>query len=228
MVTKGTGVWSLKKIVSAVKGNLEAGLKITGNYNFSDEHLEHVIIAARAELIEAQKRAGINLDLEDLGQEINCIPLDCEMFSLCCERDTMDNVLHFEIPPFIELGYVGLVNRHTPFKIYTDTGYIYNQYRDPRLRSRPYIVFRYHNEMHHGFLFNPPTTELNTISVTAILDNPMDANKYDCCPIDPEEGKFPIGNDLVNQLISKITNEWSSWMYRFQGGNKVNNQTSNG
>jgi len=218
------GTWSLDAIVSAIKANLEAGLKTTTNFVFSLEHLEYIVHAKRAEMIRVLKNQGF-LENKDLIQEINCIPLDCEELSLCCKDDTFDKVLHFTIPNYIELFKVSIPNREVNFKIYENYNYIYNQYRDNRLTNRPYVSIRTFGNKKHGFLFNPPTENIKLVSVSLILENPLDVNDYSCCILDKTHDKYPMPNFMVSNLINDITTNWASWMYRFQG-NKANNQTS--
>lgn len=219
-----TGNWSLDAITSAIKANLEAGLKTTTNFNFNLEHLEYVVQAKRAEMIKQFETQGI-LEKRDLIQEINCIQLDCENLSLCCSEDTYDKALHFKIPNYIELVSVNIPSRTEQFKVYEDTMWNYNRFRDRRLVDRPYVIIRNSYDGKHGFLINPPTLNIKFISVDIILENPMDVNLFDCCVLDKTYDKYPMPNWMVSQMIDQITANWASYMYRFQGY-KPNNQTS--
>lgn len=218
------GNWSLDAIVSAIKANLEAGLKTTTNFNFSLEHLEYVVHAKRAEMIQIYKNQT-KLETRDFLQEINCIELDCENLSLCCKENTFDKVLHFVLPNYIELKSVSIPNRTVPINIYENYNYIYNDYRDSRLVNRPYISIRNYEGVKHAFLFNPPTESIKFVSASLILENPLDVNNYSCCSLDKTNDKYPMPNWLVSSMIDDITKNWSTWMYRFQGY-KPNNQTS--
>jgi hypothetical protein len=223
-MVENLGNWSLDAIVSAIKANLEAGLKTTTNYNFNNEHLAYIVHAKRAEMIKQFQLQG-HLEKRDLVQEINCITLDCENLSLCCDTNTFDKTLHFILPNYIELDFVGIPDRDIQFKVYEDYDFRYNKFKDRRLTDRPYVSIRNYQGVKHGFLFNPPTENIQKISTTLILENPLDVNMYDCCSLDKTYGKYPMPNFMVQQLIDQITSNWSSWMYRFQGY-KPNNQTS--
>jgi hypothetical protein len=212
------GTWSLNKITSAVRNNLEAGLSTTTRMNFSLEQLSHIVLASRNSYITNMLTQG-SLKTNGIIQEINCIPLDCEQFSLCCDTDTNKNVKHFELPNTFVNSYIGSVNRQTPFAYYTDNHYMYNKYRNKSLINRPYVVLRSHEGITHGFLFNPPTEIIDKISFAGVLVNPMDVNKYSCCNLNPETSTYPVPPGAVDYIIKDITSNWASWYYRFLGRN---------
>lgn len=208
------GVWTLSKIVSAVKNNLEAGLKQAMNTPFSTEQLTYTVIATRNFLLKQQMVQG-SLDKFSAFQEINCIKLDCENLSLCCNVPTKDKALHFVLPNYIHLDYIGTIHRHTDFKIYKDESFNYNQYRNKALVNRPYVWLRQHEGNTHGFLINPPTFNIEYLSVTGIFENPLDVNKYGCCSLNPDTDRFPVPPEMVKLIIDELTSNWASWYYRF-------------
>ncbi len=216
-------MWTLERITSAVKNNLEAGLKTTTNYPFSMEQLQDTVMGMRNFLLSERMRQGYRGDVWDAEQEINCIPLDCEELALCCE-DTGDvKVLHYVIPKYITKSYLGLVNNQDPFKVEKGNAK-YNRYRSRYLRERTYVQERLYNGNVHGFIFNPPTESLSFISFKGILENPFDANKYSCCQFNPREDRFPVLPGMEQEIIARLTSDWSSWYYRFQG-TRPNTQT---
>lgn len=217
------GQWTLLGIASAIKNNLEAGLKGTANYSFSMEQLEYEVISTRNAIIKQLDTQGI-LDKTEFVQEINCIPVDCEKLSLCCDVNTKTTTLHFELPIFTHIEYVGTPNRDKPFKIYNNSNFIYNKFRNSKLNKRPYVSMRINEGIQHGFLFNPPTSNIKYVSVSGILSNPLDVNKYSCCNYNPREDKFPAPDYVITQIIDTMTSKWSSWYYRFNNS-KSNNQT---
>lgn len=225
METRGT--WTLEKIVYAVKNNLEAGLKTTANYNFSLDQLEHQVISERNALIKQAEMQGV-IDYQDLLQEINCIELDCEDLGLCCSTSTKQPTLHFTLPQYNYLDYIGLATQDTPFKIYDNLGFKYNKYRDGRIANRPYIQFRIKNGVIHGFVFNPPTPNLKYLSARLVLENPLEVNQFECCQYNRREDRFPMPDYMVQQLIDGITSKWSSMMYRFNSSRFPNTQNSIG
>jgi hypothetical protein len=207
------GTWTLAKIVSAVQNNLEAGMKTSNGYPFSIEQLEHTVIAVRNELYEKQKLNG-QLNKFGMMQEINCIPLDCESLSLCCDP-SKQTALHFILPNYLELDFIGTPHRTIEFKIYTDEMWNYHQYRNQALRNRPYVWLRRKDGVNHGFLINPPTFNIEYISASMILENPFEVNRYGCCPLNPETDRFPVSPEMVNMIINEITSNWANWYYRF-------------
>jgi hypothetical protein len=221
------GTWTLEKITYAVKNNLEAGLKTTAGYNFSLDQLEAQVISERNALIKQMEMQGV-VDYSDLLQEINCIELDCKDLGLCCETSTKQPTLHFILPAFNHLDYIGLATQDTPFKVYDNIGFKYNKYRDSRLTNRPYIQFRNKDGVIHGFVFNAPTHNLKYLSARLVLENPLEVNRYDCCTLNPREDRFPIPDYMVQQIIDGITSKWASWYYRFQGQRFPNTQNSIG
>lgn len=224
------GNWSQEKIVYAVKNNLEAGMKTTVNYNFPLEQLYHQVISERNALIKQVFAQGImeESDKADMMQEINCIELDCKDLGLCCNKSTQQNVLHFTVPQHNHLDYIGLATQDEPFKVYTNTAFKYNKYRDNRLGKRPYVQFRNKDGVVHGFIFNPPTPNLKFISFRGILDNPNEVNQYGCCSYDPINDRFPIPDFMVEQLINSLTAKYANYFYRFQGQRFPNTQNSIG
>ena len=219
------GTWTLSKIAGAIYNNLEAGLKTTANFNFSIEQLRDQIIAERNAIIKRLELQGV-IDKSDLFQEINCIELDCEDLGLCCKKSTKQPTLHFLLPRTNYIDYIGLADQQTPFKLYDNIGSKYNEFRDSRILSRPYIQLRVFNNKTHGFVFNPPTHNLKYISFRGILENPLDVNAYSCCQFSSENDRFPAPDYIVQEIIDGITAKWSQWYYRFQGIRFANTQNS--
>ena len=209
------GTWTLKKIVAAVKDNLESGLKTTGNYVFSIDMLEHTVIGYRNKFVETMLNTGVIVDKSPFMQEINCIKLDKKNFSLCCTGDADCLDAHFILPQHIgEIEFLGSPGKETFFKVYTDDMDRYNKYRKKVLAKRPYARLRYHEGVVHGFLFNLPSKNLKRISAAAIWANPYDVNAYDCCFFHAEDTRFPIAPGLAPDLIKTVVNDFASGFYK--------------
>jgi hypothetical protein len=221
------GTWTENKIVYAVKNNLEAGMKTTANYNFSLEHLRHEVIAERNAITKQLETQQV-LDPKELVQEINCIQLDTKDFGLCKNISTKNPSLHFTVPVYNYLDYLGNPQGDRPFKVYTNDGQIYNKYRDSRLSKRPFVRFRLHEGVMHGFVFNAPTFDFEYISIRAVFENPREVNQYTCCTYNPDETRFPAPDYIVQQIITNITGRWARDMFKFRGYNPPNDQTSLG
>lgn len=215
METSFQGDWTLEKIAAAVKNNLEAGLKQGVNFPFSMEQLEHEIISTRNALYQQANINGV-LNITPFIQHINCIPVDCEQLSLCCSDNTLTTSRHFVLPHYIGKPiFIGTPNRNIEFKIYKDESHYNNKHRNKLVRNRPYVWLRQHQGDTHGFIFNPPTDVLERISVSLVLVNPYEVNRYSCCQLNPRTDKFPASPDFIQLIIDTITNKWSSWYYRF-------------
>jgi hypothetical protein len=219
------GTWTLAKIAGAIQNNLEAGLKTTANFNFSMEQLRDQVIAERNAIIKQLDLQGV-LDKSELFQEINCIQTDCKDLALCCDKSSRQPTLHFTLPRFNHIDYIGLATQDSPFKIYDNIGFKYDKYRDKRLTNRTFVQLRVFNSVTHGFIFNPPTHDLKYISFRGILENPLEVNQYNCCAYSAENDRFPAPDFIVQQIIDGITAKWSQWYYRFQGIRFANTQNS--
>lgn len=210
MSTRGT--WTEDAIVYAVKNDIEGGMRTTSDYSFSLEHLRLVVYAVRSKIIQQLKLQGALQDKLETMQEINCIELDCENFSLCKNIDSKDPALHFKIPHYLYLDYIGLARQDgdvSEFKIHSGKSSKYNKYRNKKLVERPYVRLRnYANEI-HGFIFNPPTSNMKFLSVRGAFENPRLVNQYSCCTYNPREDRFPMPDYMVDQLIQEIVGRWS-------------------
>jgi len=208
------GKATLSKIASQIKEDLEVHTKTTGNFPFSMLQLEDKVIFKRNEAI-ITKKTNKMLDATLALQEINCIELDQESFDLCCDVDTKCLSAHFIIPRYIHLEYIGTPDREIRFKFYEDDMSKYQKYKDPRLAKRPYIRFRYHQGVVHGFIFNLPNKAVKKpISVSAIWENPYDVNIYSCCNFNPRETTFPVPPDMIDIIIKSVVNDVANTHYR--------------
>lgn len=211
MATRGT--WTEDAIVYAIKSDLEEGMRTTSNSSFSLEHLRTVIYGVRNELIKELHKQNQLFDELEVFQEVNCIPLDCENFSLCKSLDTKDPSLHFTMPHYTIIDYIGTPRQDVQFKIYNSHASTYNKYRNKALVNRPYVRLRQYSGELHGFVFNPPTPNMKYLSIRAAFENPRDVNKYSCCTYNPREDRFPLPDNMVDRLIQRIVGRWSQ-IYR--------------
>lgn len=207
------GDWTLDDITYAVYNNLESGLKTSTDYVFSTEQLRSEVLAERSMLLKAEKDQGI-FDPFESYQEINCLELDCEDFRLCPALGNQKPALHFVLPAYIHIDYIGTPDQEKSFKLYTAGDGRYNKYRDKRLSKRPYVQLRPHKGEIHGFVFNPPTENLKYLSARLVLENPTKVNLYSCCSYNPKDDRFPAPDHMIQQIITGITSRWASWYYR--------------
>lgn len=221
MATRGT--WTEDAIVYAIKSDIEGGMRTTSNYSFSLEHLRTVIYGVRSELIRELKSQNMIQDELEIMQEINCIELDCEDFGLCSKIDTRSPALHFKMPNYIHIDYIGTPTQDQQFKLYESRASQYNQYRNKNLVNRPYVRLRNYKSEIHGFIFNPPTPNMKYLSVRGAFENPRDVNQYSCCTFNPREDRFPMPDNMVDRLIQTIVGRWSQIYKNFNRVDTNNN-----
>ena len=202
---------NLQQITDAIKNNVSNGLKGVANYSLSDEQLSDEILNFRSKIIEAQSKLPYH-DKWAHAQSINCLELDCENLSRCCNIDTNDQTTHFEIPRLVtttgwdNIMYLGTADRQQNYKVYTNPNHI--QYAKYRFSTgdKPYawidMIVNSDNN-HDGFLFNaPPALEL--ISITAIFQDPyVLRERYECCQGEPYEIHKKIADDIIAHLTER-------------------------
>lgn len=169
---------TIEQIASAVYNNTVTGLAgITSNPKISIEQLQDEVVAERNQIMREFLLKGI-LTLDELFLAINCIEVDCDYMSKCCDLQVGEKVLHFEIPPIIYINgidtirFVGSIDRHTRYNIYTDETYRFHKYRKNKPGS-PYVYIDTainSNGNMDGYIFNVPFVKY--ISVIALFLDP--------------------------------------------------------
>ena len=201
---------TIEQIASAVYNNTVTGLAgITSNPKISVEQLQDEVVAERNQIMREFLLKGI-LTLDELFLAINCIEVDCDYMSKCCDLQVGEKALHFEIPPIIYINgidtirFVGSIDRHTRYNIYTDETYRFHKYRKNKPGS-PYVYIDTainSNGNMDGYIFNVPFVKY--ISVIAIFLDPRKLLEFDCCN-DPEAITECgiISNDIIHRLTEK-------------------------
>lgn len=216
---------TLFDIASAIDNHLKAGLKGTANEPYSIDQIIDECLNLRASIAKDMALAGQST--HDLTQTISCIKLDCEDISMCCGIETYDKKLHFKIPQpmsFISdpIKYVGLTDRSLEFTIIKGPTWKvpeYNRY----LKKNPRVWF--HPNKQDGFIFNPPSEDLEFITIDFIPENPTDLYQYGCCPVTGfEDDAVSIPDWMQDTIMTTVINRFSQTMYRVHGY-KRNDQT---
>ncbi len=228
-------IWTLKKIADSILKNVTGAIGNI-NYSISKEQLKYAINARRASILkEISLSKSEQVLLAKLYQTIPCIELDCENLERCCEVQGFESALHFRIPRLAMLDepviYLGLPNKMKPFKVYLDNTFAYHQYT-LRTAHRPYSwidtsilatkkidfnnllnsEFETSNIFLDGYIFNPPTENFKYLSITAIFDNPMDINTFNCTPL-CDDDTYPAPEFIIDKIVTSVTNEYIQ-MYR--------------
>lgn len=211
----------VNKLASAILNDIVSGLRgYHSNLSLSIEQLEDDIIDTRLQIINEYKQRGI-LPTKDLSLSINCIEVDCKNIENCnCSTSIMGTpTLHFEIPQFIELTYVGSIDKQQEFKFYTDSQSLhYHKYRK-RGKDKP-VIFIDSSPNQDGmcdcYVFNAPL--LKHISVTGIFKDPRQLEKYGCCSNDDNM-------TFINQEIKdRITKQKITYYRQYAAPLKPNDQ----
>ena len=111
---------SVSQIAAAIHNHIAAGLKASVNEPYSIQQLEDEIFVARNAIMQEYYTKGI-LPEATLIQSINCLEVDCENLSLCCNVETYDRALHFKIPKLMAyiqepIKWIGTTDRKTSFE----------------------------------------------------------------------------------------------------------------
>ena len=178
---------TVEEIASAVYNDVESGLVgIHSNPTISMEQLEDEVVATREAVILEWWKKGI-LRKGDLLTSINCIEVNCDDPTKCCNNEAGYSEKHFEIPQTIagigndSIYWIGSADKKQQYKVYYSP--IQTKYHKYRKRNidKPYVyIDRTPNEngMYDGWIFNLPFVK--TISVIGIFRDPRQTRKLGC------------------------------------------------
>ena len=176
-------------------------------------------MAERNQIMREFLLKGI-LNLDELFLAINCIEVDCDYMSKCCNLQVGEKALHFEIPPIIYINgidtirFVGSIDRHTRYNIYTDETYRFHKYRKNKPGS-PYVYIDTainSNGNMDGYIFNVPFVKY--ISVIALFLDPRKLLEWDCCSENPEV--YLDCGILSDEIIRRLTEKYIRWYRSFE------------
>lgn len=194
----------IEKLASAIRNDIVSGLRgyHTGQ-SLSMDQLEDDIVDTRLQIINEYKHKGV-LPVQDLALSIKCIETDCKNLESCgCSIPIVGTpTVHFEIPQFVELTYLGSIDKHTQFVFYTNPMYLnLHKYRK-RGKEKPYVYIDTtpnENGMCDCFVFNAPL--LKQITVTGIFKDPRQLEIYGCCTED--DNLNPINQEIKNRVVKQ-------------------------
>lgn len=179
---------TIDQLASAIYNDVVSGLRgITSNPTISIEQLKDEVVAERNIIMREYLLKGV-INLNELYLAINCIPVNCDYMSKCCDLSVGEKALHFEIPPIIYLNsgidtikFVGSVDRKIRYNIYTDEAYRFHKYKKHNA-DEPYVYIDpaiNSNGNLDGYIFNVPFVKY--ISVIALFLDPRKLLEWDCC-----------------------------------------------
>ena len=149
--------------------------------------------------------------------------------SKCCDLQVGEKALHFEIPPIIYINgidtirFVGSIDRHTRYNIYTDETYRFHKYRKNKPGS-PYVYIDTainSNGNMDGYIFNVPFVKY--ISVIALFLDPRKLLEWDCCSENPEA--YLDCGILSDEIIKRMTEKYIRWYKQLATPVTPNDQT---
>jgi hypothetical protein len=201
---------NVTQIASAVLNNVMDALKgAVSNVAMSIEQLEDEVIAERNNIIKEYFLKGL-IGLQELYNSVNCVEVNCDYMSKCCDLPVGKKALHFEIPPILlmngvsTVNFVGSIDRQESYTVYTDNSYQFHKYRK-RKSDSPYVYLDptiNANGNIDGYIFNVPYVKY--ISVTALFLDPRQLDQFDCCAdIDSLTECGILSNDIIHRLSQK-------------------------
>jgi len=216
---------TLEQLTSAIYNNIVSGLKGTNaNVPMTHEHIEDAIIAERLAIIKEYMVKGL-IPRKDLLVPIPCLTLECFPIERCPVSCGVvkpgTNYLHFEIPQVIldfgeeAIEYIGSANRQNPFKIYTDSAFIYNKFRTRRAH-KPYVwvdMAANRNGKYDVYVFNTPI--MKEITAVLIPKDPRQLSEFACCPDSGDYFSF-FSADIEKRITEKFLRNYRQVVYLHQ------------
>lgn len=194
----------LEKLTSAIKNDIVSGLRgYHTNLSISDEQLEDEIIDTRLQIINELKQQGV-LPFQDLVTSINCIKVDCKSLEKCsCSSIKATPSLHFEIPQFTDLTFIGTIDKQVQFTFYTNPQLLgYHKLRRMG-KNNPYIyidVTPNEKGMCDCYIFNGHL--MKELTVQGIFKDPRQLSNYACCS-DFSDDNLSYINQMIKDRITK-------------------------
>ena len=205
---------TIKQIASAVLNHIYDGLKgAVANIAVSVEQLEDEVVAERNTIAKEYLLKGL-MGLQELYLAINCVEVNCESMSKCCELPYGQKALHFEIPPILFLNgistikFIGSADRSVAYKVYTDLSYKYHKHKK-RGSDKPYVYIDTAinaNGMMDCYIFNVPLVKM--VSVIALFSDPRQLLEFSCCA---DEDVYTDCGVLSNDIIHRLTQKYMMW-----------------
>lgn len=222
---------NLHAIVSTIMNNINAGLS---NYEASSniplEQIEDSVIQTRLEIIKKYAMKNL-IPKKDLYRSINCIETDCKSLDKCCYTTPYDKTqLHFEIPQIVNdfgeaaIGYIGSTDKHTPFKVYTDLGFLQHKYK-MRGSHKPFVYIDTtpnENGFYDAYIFN--CDMLERISVVAIWKDERQLERFACCPNQEDSVDTSNLTWLTSEIIETVTKRYLTYYRQYYQQPQPNDQ----
>lgn len=218
----------INKLASAIYNNIVSGLiGIKANPNISIEQLEDDVVDEW--LLVIKEYAAKNLiPRKDLLFSIDCITLNCENLSKCCNLVNPGEtpVAHFEMPQIVNddigdtIEFIGSTDKMDQYKVYTDTSWQFHKYLR-RGSTRPYVYVQptpNQNNMYDAWIFNAPLA--SNVTVIGIFKDLRQLEKFPCCANEDLDNRSFIASEVKKRLTEK----YIRYYRQFYQGPTPNNQ----
>ena len=219
---------TIEAIASAVYNHIQNGTaNMSANPKISLEQLQDEVVAERIQVVKEYLLNGV-LNLEELFLSLNCVEVDCDYMSKCCNLPVGQKALHFEIPPIVLISgsdtikFIGSIDRAVKYKVYTDESWRYHKY-NRRTGDKPYVYIDTSinsNGNLDGYIFNTPMVKY--ISISALFSDPRKLLEWDCCNDNPDA--YLDCGILSNEIIKRLSYKYLQWYKQAPSVSINNNQ----
>jgi hypothetical protein len=228
---------TLNEIASAIRSNIESGLKGVANSAYPLQQIRDDIGSVRNQiLLEDQYRVGkvtynVKLNPEFFAQKIDNIALDLVRFPYGGYSSTPSLVPHFKIPRLAmtkddsALIFLGPPDQSYNFKVYYD--YAFQNHTFSRvIGRRPYAYIDPAHDADgtmNGYIFNIGPSGLQFVSARAIFADPVGILEADGLFGTDEE--FPAPMAIQGMIIDRITQKYVMYYKQLNNPIQPNTQT---
>lgn len=201
----------IEAVASAILNHIYSGTQgLNANIKVSLEQLMDEVVAEKNTLLKQWLLQGI-LNLEELYLAINCVEVDCDYMSKCCDLPVGKKALHFEIPPIVyfrgvnTIKFIGSIDRSVKYVVYTDESYKFHEHKK-RGGNKPYVYVDTainSNGNMDCYIFNAP--HVKYISVIALFQDPRRLLEWNCCSENPESylDLGLLSETIINNLTQR-------------------------
>lgn len=218
---------TIKEVSAAIYNHVVTALQgYNANPTISLEQLEDEVVAERQQILKEYILNGV-MNIDELYLSLNCVEVNCDYMSKCCNLPVGEKALHFEIPPIMnvsgggQIKFIGSIDRNTKYTVYTDDAYRYHKYK--RIKNKtPYVYLDTSlnaNGNMDGYIFNADLVKF--ISVTALFADPRKLLEYDCCN---DDDKYLEMGVLSNETIKRLSAKYLAWYKQAQTPVNYNTQ----
>ena len=215
-------------IASAIMNHVYSGTSgLNSNLKISHEQLMDEVVAERNIILKEYLLKGI-MNFQEMFSAINCVEVNCDYMSKCCNLQAGEKALHFEIPPIMYINgvntikFIGSIYRKVKYTIYTDDSYRFHSYKK-RGANKPYVYVDTavnSNGNLDCYIFNVPMVKY--ISVVALFQDPRKLMEWDCCNENPDS--YLDCGILSDEIIRRLSEKYLRWYRQNQVPTLPNNQ----